>query len=85
MPADPSEYFDHLLQRGQHLTPTLRAVIQALAASQFTAYLREVHASGGPAALVKVYRVLQSLVQMGVAREVPAAPGGDRLELVELR
>jgi Fe2+ or Zn2+ uptake regulation protein len=85
MAADPSPYFDHLQKRGQALTPTVRGVIEALAASRFTAYLREVHASGGPPALVKVYRVLQGLVQMGIAREVPAGPGGERLELVELR
>ncbi|HEX8245723.1 MAG TPA: Fur family transcriptional regulator [Longimicrobium sp.] len=79
-----SDVFDQVARRGHRLTRPRRAVIESLAAADGPACVRELHTAAGAVDLVTVYRALHWLVEMGLAREVPAGPGGERAERYEL-
>jgi len=78
-----SDIFDQLGRRGQRLTRARRAVIESLLASNGPASVRDLHLAAGPVDLVTVYRALHWLVELGLARQVPGGPGGERYELVD--
>jgi len=72
-----------LADRGQRLTRTRRAVIEALAAAGGPVSVRALHEAVGARRvdLVTVYRTLHWLAALGVARAVPT---GGTAELYEL-
>ena len=81
MAATASDIFDLLSRQGQRLTRARRAVIESLLAAGGPASVRDLHAAAGPVDLVTVYRALHWLVELGLARQVPGGPGGERFEL----
>ena len=82
MPPNLSDVLATLAERGQRLTRPRRAVIEALLAACGPVTVRELHARLNAVDLVTVYRTLSWLVELGVAREVTAARGAERFELV---
>ena len=79
-----SDVFDQVARRGHRLTRPRRAVIESLAAADGPACVRQLHAAARTVDLVTVYRALHWLVDLGLARDVPAGPGGVRGERYEL-
>ena len=85
MSSSPSEIYPRLSDRGQRLTRTRRAVVEALHASARPMTAREVQDVIGPANvdLVTVYRTASWLLEHGVARQVSTGPGAERYELAD--
>jgi Fe2+ or Zn2+ uptake regulation protein len=72
-----------LSDRRQRLTRPRRAVIEALFAAGRPVKVRELHAQLSDVDLVTVYRTLDWLVKLGVAREVTASRGAEHFEPVD--
>jgi Fe2+ or Zn2+ uptake regulation protein len=75
--------FEQISRRGERLTRTRRAVVEALCAADGPACVRALHAAAGAVDLVTVYRALHWLVELGLAREVVTGNAGERYELVD--
>jgi Fur family ferric uptake transcriptional regulator len=71
-----------LAQMGQRITRARRAVVEGLCAADGPVTVRQLHATLHAVDLVTVYRTLNWLVELGVAREVAAIPGAERFELI---
>lgn len=79
-----TDLFRALASRGQRLTRTRRAVVEALAAAREPVSVRALHDAVGAqtADLVTIYRTLRWLQDAGVARAVVTGPGAERYELI---
>lgn len=66
----------------QRITRARRAVVEGLCAADGPVTVRQLHATLHSVDLVTVYRTLNWLVELGVAREVTAIRGAERFELL---
>lgn len=82
--ADAAETLRAAAQRGHRLTRPRRRVIEALAGAPEPLSARALHETVGPEYidLVTVYRTLDWLMEIGLARAVPTGEGVERVELV---
>jgi Fe2+ or Zn2+ uptake regulation protein len=79
-----TELLQSLANRGERLTRTRRAVLEALAAADGPVSVRALHESVGARRvdLVTVYRTLHWLAELGVARAVLTGGAAELFELV---
>jgi Fur family ferric uptake transcriptional regulator len=82
VPHNPADLLDTLSQQGQRITRARRAVVEGLCALDEPVTVRQLHSTLHAVDLVTVYRTLNWLVELGVAREVAAIPGAERFELL---
>ena len=85
MPSSLTELFQSLADRGERLTRTRRAVLEALAGAGGPVSVRALHQAVGPRRvdLVTVYRTLHWLAELGVARAVLTGGAAELFELVD--
>ena len=72
---------ERLAQLRQRITRARRAVVEGLCAADGPVTVRQLHARLHAVDLVTVYRTLNWLVELGIARQVAAVPGAERFEL----
>lgn len=82
--ADAAEILRSAAKRGHRLTRPRRLVVEALAAAPEPLSARALHEAVGTGRtdLVTVYRTLDWLMEIGVARPVLTGEGAERVELV---
>ena len=79
---DPAEVLETLSELRQRITRARRAVVEGLCAADGPVTVGQLHATLHAVDLVTVYRTLNWLEELGVARKVSAIPGAERFELL---
>jgi len=85
VPSSLTELIQSLADRGERMTRTRRAVLEALAAADGPVSVRALHQAVGPRRvdLVTVYRTLHWLAELGAARAVLTGGAAELYELAD--